>query len=115
MKTKLFLSILLGGALVASTFAAGRGNRNGPGNGARGFGNGPGVCNPANCPRGCDLSGPGQGTPLRDGSGKLLRGRGNPNSTGTPLRDGSGRATAPGRGPKDGSGNRANCPLAPSN
>jgi hypothetical protein len=115
MKTKLILSILLGGALVASAFAAGRGNGNGPGNGPRGLANGMAVCDAANCPRVCDMSGPGQGTPRRDGSGKLLRGRGNPNSTGTPLRDGSGRATAPGRGPKDGSGNRAGCPLAPQN
>ena len=40
--------------------------------------------------------------------------RGNPNGNGTPLRDGSGRATAPGKGPKDGSGNNANCPIPPA-
>ena len=62
----------------------------------------------------CDLSGPGQGTPLRDGSGKALNKRGNPNSTGTPLRDGSGRVTAPGKGPKNGSGNQASGPVRPA-
>ncbi len=48
--------------------------------------------------------------PVRDGSGKSVNNRGNPNSTGTPVRDGSGKATAPGKGAKDGTGNQANCP-----
>jgi hypothetical protein len=50
---------------------------------------------------------------MRDGSGKSINKRGNPNSTGTPVRDGSGKATAPGKGPKDGTGNNANCPVPP--
>jgi hypothetical protein len=58
----------------------------------------------------CDGSGPGQGTPMLDGSGKALNNRGNPNSTGTPLKDGSGKATAPGKGPKDGTGNNPRHP-----
>jgi hypothetical protein len=111
MKTKLvLLSTVLAGAFIVPAFAAGRGNGNGNGNGNRNAG-GPGC--PANPSGICDLSGPGQGTPLRDGSGRMRNGRGNPNSNGTPLRDGSGKATAPGKGPKDGSGNRANCPNVP--
>jgi hypothetical protein len=106
MKTKLILlSLIVAAAFTAPLSAAGPRGGNGAGNG--------GGRGPANCPGICDLSGPGQGTPLRDGSGKLRNGRGNPNSTGTPLRDGSGRATAPGNGPKDGTGNRANCPNPP--
>ncbi len=85
----------------ASAFARGPG-----GSGSRGASRAPSAS--------CDLSGPGQGTPLQDGSGKALNNRGNPNSTGTPLRDGSGRATAPGKGPKDGTGNNANCPVPPT-
>ncbi len=86
MKTKIVLiSLLLSAGLVTSASAAGRG-----GNGNRG----------ASRPATCDLS--GTGTPR------------NPNSTGTPLRDGSGRATAPGQGAKDGTGNRANCPNPPT-
>jgi hypothetical protein len=101
MKTKIvLLSVLLSAGLVASASAAGRGNRGGSGNAGRGANNGV-----------CDLSGPGQGTPLRDGSGRGVCG--NPNGTGTPLRDGSGKASAPGKGPKDGSGNRADCPIVP--
>jgi len=49
----------------------------------------------------------------RDGSGNTVNQRGNPNSPGTPLRDGSGKATAPGKGPQDGTGNKANCPFPP--
>lgn len=103
MKTKIVLvSFLLSAGLSTSAFAAqGRGN----GNASRG------AARPA---PNCDLTGPGQGTPLRDGSGKVLNNRGNPNGTGTPLRDGSGRATAPGKGPKDGSGNNASCPIPPA-
>jgi len=102
MKNKIVLiSVLLSAGLVTSAFAAqGRGNG----------GSGRSTTRPA-VP--CDLSGPGQGTPLRDGSGKVLNNRGNPNSTGTPLRDGSGKATAPGKGPKDGTGANANCPNPP--
>lgn len=58
----------------------------------------------------CDGSGPGQGTPILDGSGKALNDRGNPNATGTPLKDGSGKATARGKGPKDGTGNNPRHP-----
>ena len=103
MKTKIVLvSFLLSAGLATSAFAAhGRGN----GNASRGA---------ARLAPNCDLTGPGQGTPLRDGSGKVLNNRGNPNSTGTPLRDGSGKATAPGKGPKGGSGNNANCPSPPA-
>jgi hypothetical protein len=102
MKTKIILvSVLLSAGLATSALAAqGRGNG----------GSGRNVTRPA-VP--CDPSGPGQGTPLRDGSGKAINNRGNPNSTGTPLRDGSGKATAPGKGPKDGTGNNANCPNPP--
>ena len=102
MKTKLIVILLTAGMLpAASALARGPG---GNGGGARG-------ANRANAT--CDLSGPGQGTPLQDGSGKALNNRGNPNSTGTPLRDGSGKATAPGKGPKNGTGNNANCPVTP--
>ena len=106
MKTKIILlSTLISAGLLtsASAFARGPGGKGGTGN--------RGASRPAPS---CDLSGPGQGTPLQDGSGKAIYGRGNPNSTGTPLRDGSGKATAPGRGPKDGTGNNANCPIPPA-
>ena len=100
MKTKiLVLSFLFCGALAADAAAAGRGN----GNANRG----------ATRPATCDLSGPGQGTPVRDGSGQSRNGRGNPSSNGTPVRDGSGKGSAPGNGPRDGTGNRANCPTPP--
>lgn len=102
MKTKLIvLFVFVLGGLTTTSLAAGRG----PGNAGRAGYRG--------TPAPCDLSGPGQGTPLRDGSGRAINQRGNPNGTGTPRRDGSGRATAPGKGPKDGSGNRADCPLVP--
>lgn len=103
MKTKVTLvTVLISASLLASAPAFARG----PGGASRGS---------ANTSRGtgsasCDLSGPGQGTPVRDGSGKATNNRGNPNSNGTPLRDGSGKATAPGQGPKDGTGNNASCP-----
>lgn len=101
MKTKMILlAALASSALVLPAGAASRGQ----GNSGRA---------PASRPATCDLSGPGAGTPLRDGSGRARQGMGNPNSTGTPLRDGSGKATAPGRGPKDGTGNQANCPVVP--
>ena len=106
MKNKIILitALISAGLLTsASTFARGPG---GNGSAGRGASRTPNAV--------CDLSGPGQGTPLRDGSGKALNNRGNPNSTGTPLRDGSGKATAPGRGPKDGTGNNANCPIPPT-
>jgi hypothetical protein len=100
MKTRiLVLSAVLCASLVATAAAAGRGNGNGNAN--RGAGR----------PPACDLSRPGQGVPLRDGSGRVQAGRGNPASNGTPRRDGSGKATAPGKGAKDGTGNRANCPM----
>lgn len=97
----ILLIALLGAGLVASSSAFARG----PGGANRGA---------SRAKASCDLTGPGQGTPLQDGSGKTISGRGNPNSTGTPLRDGSGKATAPGKGPKDGTGNNANCPNPPA-
>ncbi len=82
MKTKfLLVSILISAGLMTSAFAA-----SGRGNG----GSGPNTARPA---PNCNLTGPGQGTPLRDGSGKT---------------------TAPGKGPKDGTGNNANCPNPPT-
>lgn len=58
--------------------------------------------------------GGGGGGPRGQGSGAQVHRetgpRGNPNSQGTPLRDGSGKASAPGKGAKNGAGNRANCP-----
>lgn len=103
MKTKMLLiASLISVGLLTSASALARG----PGGSGNRGASGPAAS--------CDLTGPGQGTPLQDGSGKTLYGRGNPNSTGTPLRDGSGRATAPGRGPKDGTGNNANCPVPPA-
>jgi hypothetical protein len=102
MKTKIIVvSLLVSAGLLTSASAFARG----PGGASRGA---------SRSAPSCDLSGPGQGTPLRDGSGKALGNRGNPNSTGTPLRDGSGKATAPGKGPKDGTGNTANCPNPPA-
>lgn len=104
MKTKIMLvTVLISAGLMTSASAFARG----PGGGA-GAGRGGNRNNAV-----CDLSGPGQGTPLRDGSGKAVNNRGNPNSTGTPLRDGSGKTTAPGKGPKNGTGSNANCPVAP--
>jgi len=106
MKTKIVLitALISAGLLTsASAFARGPG-----GSGSANRGATRATPNAA-----CDLSGPGQGTPLQDGSGKALNGRGNPNSTGTPLRDGSGKATAPGKGPKNGTGANANCPVTP--
>ena len=100
MKTKpLVLSAVLCAALVPSALAAGRGNSN--------------ANRGANRQPTGDLSGPGHGVPLRDGSGRVQAERGNSNGNGTPLRDGSGKATAPGKGAKDGAGNRANCPTPP--
>lgn len=105
MKTKIMLiTALIGAGLLTSTSAFARG----PG------GNGSAGRSASRPNATCDLSGPGQGTPLQDGSGKTINNRGNPNSTGTPLRDGSGKATAPGKGPKDGTGNNANCPNPPN-
>ena len=90
MKTKIILlTALIGAGLLAGTsaFAAGPRGGNGQGN------------------RGSSVT-----VPVRDGSGKVINNRGNPNSTDTPVRDGSGKATAPGKGAKDGTGNQANCP-----
>jgi hypothetical protein len=81
MKPLLLLSISTMGSALVLGAPGGNGQGSGPrGNAGRG--------NAANCTQ----TGPGQGTPLRDGSGK---------------------AKAPGRGAKDGSGNKANCPLSP--
>jgi len=107
----LILSLLVIGATafaVTPVFARGGGGGN-----SAGRGNGPGQGMSRGDPATCTLSGPGQGTPRRDGSGKAQAQRGNPNSKGTPLKDGSGKATAPGKGPKDGSGNNPNCPNPP--
>lgn len=59
--------------------------------------------NPANC----DGTGLGQGTPLQDGSGKAVKGKGNPNGNGTPLRDGSGYGNG---GKGNGRGADGTCP-----
>jgi hypothetical protein len=79
----LLLSIsTVGSALVLAAPGGGNGQGAGPrGNGSRG--------NAANCTQ----TGPGQATPVRDGSGK---------------------AKSPGKGAKDGSGNKANCPVSPN-
>lgn len=88
MKTKIILlTALISAGLLAGTSAFAAGPRGGNGQGNR-----------------------NSSVPVRDGSGKSVNNRGNPNSTGTPVRDGSGKATAPGKGAKDGTGNRANCP-----
>ena len=112
---------IITGVLVTGSFAKGPGG-NGNGSGSQGQG----QCQGANAgntrcdgtgphngdPTYCDASGPCQGTgiPLKDGSGKVTKGQGNPNSTGTPLKDGSGTTSAPGKGQKNGTGNNANCP-----
>jgi hypothetical protein len=107
MKTKtILITALISAGLLTSASAFARGPGGSGGSGNRGASRAPSAT--------CDLSGPGQGTPLQDGSGKALNNRGNPNSTGTPLRDGSGKATAPGKGPKDGTGNNATCPVPPT-
>lgn len=93
MKTKIILlTALIGAGLLAGTSALAAGPRGGNGQGNRGS---------------------AVTAPARDGSGKSINNRGNPNSTGTPVRDGSGKATAPGKGAKDGTGNQANCPNPP--
>jgi len=93
MKIKtILLTSLISAGLLAGTSAFAAGPRGGNGGGNRG-------------------SAPA--APARDGSGKAVNNRGNPNSTGTPVRDGSGKATAPGNGAKDGTGNQANCPNPP--
>jgi hypothetical protein len=108
MKTKIVLiTALISAGLLTSASSFARGGPGGAGSGNRG-------ASRATPKADCDLTGRGQGTPLQDGSGKTLNNRGNPNSTGTPLRDGSGKATAPGKGPKDGTGNNANCPVPPA-
>ena len=97
MKTKILLvtALFSAGLLTsASTFARGPGKG---GSGGRGPSRGDNTA--------CDLSGPGQGSPQRDGSGRSINNQGNAKSNGTPVRDGSGKANAPGKGPKDGSGN----------
>lgn len=89
MKTKIIIvSVLFSAGLVTGAFAAqGRGNS--------GASRGSGTANRGTVQSGvnCDQSGPGQGTPVRDGSGK---------------------ASAPGKGAKGGSGNQANCPVPPT-
>lgn len=93
MKTKIILlTALISAGLLAGTSALAAGPRGGNGGGGN---------------RGNATA------PARDGSGKTVNNRGNPNSNGTPLRDGSGKATAPGKGAKDGTGNQANCPKPP--
>jgi hypothetical protein len=95
MKTKYILVLtLISAGLLAGTSAYAAGGRGGGGGGGG--------------------RGPSQAAPVRDGSGKSVNNRGNPNSTGTPVRDGSGKATAPGKGAKDGTGNQANCPNVPA-
>ena len=99
--TKLPLVCSLALALLALPVFArgpggnGRGNPDAPRNGS-------GQCDPSQCPN--------PDGPVCDGSGAGTRG--NPQGNGTPRRDGSGKATAPGKGAKDGTGNRADCPNA---
>jgi hypothetical protein len=99
MKNKiLLLTAIFAAGLIASAAAAAHGNGQGRGP------NGDGVCpygTPENCPN-YAARGPSRGN----------CGQNNPNCT--PKRDGSGKATAPGKGPKDGTGNRANCPVTPA-
>jgi hypothetical protein len=86
MKTKLILIVtLLSAGLLTGTSVHARSGGGGGGGGPRGQGSGAQVNRD---------SGP----------------RGNPNSQGAPLRDGSGKASAPGKGAKNGTGDRANCP-----
>jgi hypothetical protein len=110
-------------SIIAALSAAPAMARGPGGGGGNGGGRMQGAQNSGVCPYGfepgtgmgmgagsglCD--GTGERQLLRDGSGKVA-GKGNPNSMGTPLKDGSGKATAKGKGAKNGSGNRANCPL----
>lgn len=92
MKTKIILvSVLLSAGLVTGAFAAqGRGNSSAGRGNSSGAGSGRSAVQPS---ASCDQSGAGQGTPVRDGSGK---------------------AKSPGKGAKDGSGNQANCPVPPT-
>ena len=92
MKTKIILvSVLLSAGLVTGAFAAqGRGNSGAGRGSSNASGSSRGTAQPI---ASCDQSGPGQGTPVRDGSGK---------------------ANCPGKGAKDGTGNRANCPVPPA-
>lgn len=108
MKTTriLLITSILAGLTAISVSARGPGGGNGS------CPNGNGTC--LRDPSQCDGSGPGQCVPRLDGSGKAAADRGNPNSNGTPLKDGSGKATAPGKGAKDGTGNNANCPTPPA-
>lgn len=111
----LITSLLIAGLAAAPAIARNGGGNNGGNNqsnrGARqqsSYCDGSGVfCNGLGT---CDGSGVCTNTPLKDGSGKAANNRGNSNATGTPLKDGSGKASAPGNGPKDGTGNNANCP-----
>ncbi len=102
MKTKIIIVSILVSAGLTTSVLAGQGRGNGGSAGSNSRPAAPG-----------DVSAPDRGTPLRDGSGKSVNNRGNPNSTGTPVRDGSGKATAPGKGPKDGTGTNADCPIPP--
>jgi hypothetical protein len=95
--TRIVLVTFLAATLTAGAALAGpRGNRGGGRAGINGA-SVTGVCPAGNMPG--------------SGAGKSVRANGNPNSSGTPLRDGSGKATAPGRGPKDGTGNNPRHPV----
>lgn len=102
-------------------FAGGKG-----GGGGRGAGN-DGVCPMGDVPASGVCRGAGSGScdgtqqrlRLRDGScvapdAAPAGVQGNPASTGTPLRDGSGKATAPGNGARDGTGNQPRHPTTTS-
>lgn len=97
--THFILFSVITAALAAPAFARGPGRGNGPCRGT-------GVCPYGNIP------GSGMCAGARAGAtrGAVDSARGNPNSTGTPLRDGSGKATAPGHGAKDGTGNNPRHP-----
>jgi hypothetical protein len=95
IKHLLGFATLTAGLLVATpAFAkgggAGKGGQPGEGRG----GNYAGYCQSIDG-RGaglCDATGPGQGVPLQDGSGKASKGKGTGSGKGTPLKDGSGNS-----------------------
>lgn len=107
MRTKTFISfitIISAVALATPAFAQER----------TGTGQRQAQCTQQGAQRGihCDGSGPGQGTPRQDGSGKLDKANtnANANGNGTPRRDGSGSGNG-GKGQGKGKGgNGGNCP-----
>jgi hypothetical protein len=113
MKTKHIIGIatLTAGLLMATpVFAKGNGSGSAKGNQANGQNGYTQSADAKAYNQGiCDGSGPGQGTPLRDGSGKAAKGKnkGNAAGNGEPLRDGSGRTNG---GKGYGRNNDGTCP-----